>query len=124
MRFLVDMGIGRGVAAWLRKIGHDAVHLSEIGLVRLDDAGIFARARAEGRVILTCDLDFAEIVALSGHQTPGILILRMRHHRTNHVIARLSSVLPHASQDLAGGAIVTVEDSRHRVRRLPIGRTD
>ena len=47
MRFLVDMGIGRDVAAWLRQAGHDAIHLSEIGETRLDDARIFAKARAE-----------------------------------------------------------------------------
>lgn len=122
MRFLVDTGIGRGVAAWLRKSGHDAVHLSETGEARLDDSRIFAKARAEERILLTCDFDFAEIVALSGRQGVGVLIFRMRHHRTNHVIARLANLLEHAQSDLVAGSIITVEDARHRVRRLPIGR--
>ena len=37
MKFLADMGIALQTAAWLRRLGHDAVHLSEQGLERLAD---------------------------------------------------------------------------------------
>jgi hypothetical protein len=37
------------------------------------------------------------------------------------VIQRLDDVLNQSSADLSRGAIIIVEDGRHRVRRLPIG---
>jgi hypothetical protein len=38
------------------------------------------------------------------------------------VIQRLDDVLKRSGADLSQGAIVVVEDGRHRVRKLPIGR--
>jgi predicted nuclease of predicted toxin-antitoxin system len=35
--------------------------------------------------------------------------------------ARLERVLQSSSEDLQKGAVIVVEDGRHRVRRLPVG---
>ena len=58
MKFLADMGLARSTVAFLRAQGHDAVHLRDQRLQRLEDEEIIEKARAEGRVILTHDLDF------------------------------------------------------------------
>jgi predicted nuclease of predicted toxin-antitoxin system len=65
MRFLADMGISQRVVTWLRARGHDAMHLRDEGLQTLEDRAIFSKAIRESRIILTCDLDFTEILALS-----------------------------------------------------------
>lgn len=88
MRFLADMGVAPRVVEWLRKEGHDAVHLREQGLERLPDIEIFDKAESETRVILTFDLDFAEIVALSDAQGSSVIVFRLRDTRTMHVIER------------------------------------
>jgi hypothetical protein len=41
MRFLADMGVSLRVEEWLRSVGHDAEHLSELGLARLPNGAIF-----------------------------------------------------------------------------------
>jgi predicted nuclease of predicted toxin-antitoxin system len=64
MKFLADMGLARSTVAFLRAQGHDAVHLRDQGLQRLEDEEIIEKARAEGRVILTHDLDFGRIIAV------------------------------------------------------------
>ena len=53
------------VASWLNSQGHDATHLRNEGLQRLPNGGVFEKAIAESRVVVTFDLDFGEIVALS-----------------------------------------------------------
>lgn len=66
MRFLADMGVDIRIVHWLRQQGHEALHLREQGLHRLPNGSIgsiFEKAEAEGRIILTFDLDFGEIVA-------------------------------------------------------------
>lgn len=48
MKFLADMGVARSTVAFLRGQGHDAVHLRDEGLQRLDDYEIVEKGRAEG----------------------------------------------------------------------------
>jgi predicted nuclease of predicted toxin-antitoxin system len=121
MRFLADMGVGLRIVDWLRKAGHDAVHLRDQGLQRLPNGQIFAKAKQESRVILTFDLDFGEIVALSGGEMVSVVLFRLNNTSTPFVIGRLSQVLADAGEALHSGAIVVVEDHRHRIRRLPLG---
>lgn len=68
MRFLVDMCVDVRVAEWLRSQGHDVVHLSDQGLHRLANGEIFWKAASENRAVLTFDLDFSEIAALTRGQ--------------------------------------------------------
>lgn len=120
MRFPLDMGVSPQVATWLLGEGYDAVHLREQGLQRLEDPGIFDKAASEGRVLITCDLDFAEIVALSGRTEVSVVLLRLTSLRPRRAIDRLNNVLPDSLSALEAGAVV-VEDFRTRIRKLPLG---
>jgi predicted nuclease of predicted toxin-antitoxin system len=122
MRFLADMGISQVVVAWLQAQGHEATHLRDEGLHRLENGEIVTKAFREPRVILTWDLDFTEILALSGRHQVSAVIFRLVNTRSAHVIERLARVLQESAQDLEDGAIISVEEARHRVRLLPLGR--
>ena len=74
MKFLLDMGLSQTTAKFLRQQGHDAVHLRDEELQCLPDDDIISKARAEERVVLTHDLDFGRIMALSRQHLP------QRHH--------------------------------------------
>jgi len=119
VRFLADMGVSMRVVEWLRRGGHDVRHLREEGLQRLPNGEIFRKAVAEQRIVLTFDLDFGEIVALSEGRLTSVILFRLRNTRTPRVIERLSQVLAHCAREAEQGAVIVVEDSRHRVRRLP-----
>jgi predicted nuclease of predicted toxin-antitoxin system len=121
MRFLLDMGVSLRVALHLRAAGHDAVHLREEGLQRLPNGEIFQMAHRESRCVLTFDLDFGEIVAGSAGKLVSVVLFRLHNTRADHVIARLERVLQDSRDELESGAIVVVEDARHRVRKLPLG---
>jgi predicted nuclease of predicted toxin-antitoxin system len=116
------MGVSGTTIRALRSDGHDAFHLRERGLQRLPDPEIWELARRESRIVLTFDLDFAEIAATAGERLPSIVIFRLADQTPSFVTARLKSVLNDCEADLQAGAIVTVEEARHRVRRLPIRR--
>ena len=120
MRFLADMGVSQRVAEWLRSKGHDATHLRDEGLQRLPNGEIFAKAIGENRIVLTFDLDFGEIVAGSHGQLASVIVFRLRNGRSANVVARLEDALLKAAAPLQAGAIVIVEESRIRVRQLPI----
>ncbi len=120
MKFLADMCVAQRVVEWLRQHNHDAVHLRELNLSRLPDDEVFKKAEMERRIILTFDLDFSEIVAASGKVIPSVITFRLHNTRTPHVINRLEKVINDSREALQNGAIISVEESRHRIRKLPI----
>ena len=121
MRFLVDMCVDVRVSEWLRGQGHDAVHLRDQGLHRLANGEIFRKAASENRTVVTCDLDFGEIAAFTHGQKASLLVMRLHDVRFEQVISRLSAVLAESAAALDQGAVISVEDSRHRIRFLPVG---
>jgi predicted nuclease of predicted toxin-antitoxin system len=118
------MGVEVRVGTWLREHGHEPVHLRDQGLQRLPNGEIFTKAISENRVILTFDLDFGEIAALARGRKASVVVFRLHNTRTAHVLERLASVLVDCSSILEQGAVVVVEENRHRVRTLPVGRDD
>ena len=120
MRFLVDMGISPRTAAFLRSLGHDAVHLYEQDLGRLSDPTILQKARDEGRVLLTHDLDFGELMAASGAELPSVVIFRLRDMRPELVNAYLDKVVAEHQEMLEQGVIVSVSERQIRLRSLPV----
>ena len=122
MRFLADMGVSTLTVKWLRSEGHDAVHLRELGLQRLPDEDILVKAREEGRIVLTMDLDFGYLLAISADPLPSVVLFRLSDERAEFVSRRLASVLTESAEALVAGAIVSVSDISIRVRGLPIGR--
>jgi predicted nuclease of predicted toxin-antitoxin system len=119
-RFVLDMGLAQSTAEFLRSSGHDAVHLRDEGLQRLPDDEIVTKAKNEQRVVVTHDLDFGRIVALSGDSVPSIVTLRLTDMRPTAVNRALTAVLDDAAEALRRGALVTVTDGGIRIRTLPV----
>ena len=122
MRFLTDVGASRTTAEELRRHGHDVLHLSEVGLHRLPDDEILARTREEGRIVITFDLDFGDLLAAGGYSLPSVILFRLHDPAPLSVNSKLLEIIHERGEDLERGAIVIVEDQRYRLRRLPIQR--
>ena len=119
MKFLLDMGLARSTAQYLRDCGHDALHLRDQGLQRLPDTEIVVTAVAEQRIILTHDLDFGRIVSLSKATVPSVVTFRFGDMRASAVNRQLDEIIARFSVDLERGALISVTDQGIRVRRLP-----
>ncbi|MEA5512989.1 DUF5615 family PIN-like protein [Nodularia sp. UHCC 0506] len=120
MRFLADMGISLRTVSWLRGDGYDVVHLRDEGLQRLPDDQILMKARAEGRILLTIDLDFAQLLAISGDSLPSVILFRLGNENYDAINKCLTEVLRECQEDLEIGAIISVSNEIFRVRQLPI----
>jgi predicted nuclease of predicted toxin-antitoxin system len=124
MRLLADAHISRRTVQHLQQMGHDVVHVGEQLPARADDRTIVETARETQRAILTQDLDFCAIVALSGQRRPSVISLRLRSSRVEHVNAVLSKVLPAVEADVETGCLLTVDDDAIRRRPLPLTLAD
>ena len=124
MRFLVDNALSPKLAEGLRQAGHDAVHLREIGRQSAPDSEVLARALDEGRIIISSDMDFGDLIAASGLARPSVILFRRVERRTNSRLALLLKNLGAIGGDMERGSIVILESTRMRIRRLPIGKKD
>ena len=104
----------------LRDRGHDVVHARDENLHRAEDAQILEKAAREGRIVLTFDLDFGDLLAAALRTIPSVMIFRLHNQIPSSVSPRVLQVTSEAEADLSAGAVIIVEDARYRIRRLPI----
>jgi len=77
-------------------------------------------AQSEARIVLTMDLDFGQIMALTRRSAPSTILFRMRNQTPLAVKPRLLRVLRECQLPLESGAFVPVEDNGYRIRSLPL----
>jgi predicted nuclease of predicted toxin-antitoxin system len=77
MRFLLDANMPRSALAVFPRYGHEATFARDIGLGSAPDDDIAARARSTDSVLLTRDLDFADIRRYPPDEYSGIVVLRL-----------------------------------------------
>jgi predicted nuclease of predicted toxin-antitoxin system len=121
MRLLIDMNL---TARWVQQLndaGHDAVHWSSVGDPQAPDREICAYARAHELAILTNDLDFPQILALTGHDGPSVVLLRGEPLIPEVRGPALVRALTDCESELGRGAIVSLDWSGPpRARVLPL----
>ena len=75
MRFLADESCDHAVVRALRAAGFDVLAVADVTPRATDEAVIELAAR-DGRVLLTEDKDFGQLVYALGHSTVGVILIR------------------------------------------------
>lgn len=122
MKLLVDMNMSPRWAAVLADAGHDVTHWSQLGLAYAPDHEIMAFAAANGYVIFTNDLDFGEILAETNAPWPSVMQVRVGNLRPEAIGLKVIAALMQSSNDLAEGALVSIDTRKTRIRVLPLNR--
>ncbi len=117
MRWLVDECVDAGLVSRLRATGHDVVYMAEIAPAA-SDAEVLTRAQIEGRVLLTEDKDFGDLVFRRHQSMPGVVLLRIDPAMHELKSARLDAAISRFGEKLLG-RYTTVEAARFRARSMP-----
>lgn len=76
MKFKTDENMPIEAADDFRQAGHDAMTVADQHLAGQPDVRVADVCKAEGRVVVTLDLDFADIRAYPPSDYAGIIVLR------------------------------------------------
>lgn len=74
----------------------------------MTDEKVVEKSLPEGRIILTHDLDFSRIVALSQGSLPSVITFRLPDMRPVQVNSYLEEILNQFAGELATGALISV----------------
>ena len=116
MKFLADAHISVEMVAMIRDLGNDCVDASAIP-PRMPDVDVLQMADIDGRVVVTSDKDFGELVFVHHIACPGIVLNRIALSDEADRVAYLRSVWPAVMSRLPG-SFVTVSVGRIRARPI------
>lgn len=116
MRVKLDENMPIEAAALLRVAGWECDTVFDEGLSGAEDGNIGGRCRAEGRVLFTLDLDFADIRTYPPIEYPGIVVLRPIELSRGSVLRLLQRSIPILTTEWAEHRLWIVEPGRVRIR--------
>ena len=117
---LLDQGTPRSAAAILREAGFDALHTGEAGMSEAPDFEILKCATLEDRIVVTLDADFHALLACQPTSKPSVFRVRREGLRAFEFSQLVEHILRECAEDLAAGAMISVNEFQIRVRRLPV----
>jgi len=120
IQIVIDMNLSPDWVHELSKHGWASVHWSAIADPRATDREIMDWARSNGYVVFTHDLDFGTMLALTHASGPSVIQVRGQDVLPDHMTPTIVAALNQHETDLAAGALVVVDESKSRVRILPI----
>ncbi len=120
MKLLVDMNLSPKWVDLFRDSGWEAVHWSAVGQATARDSQIMAYAAANQYVVVTHDLDFSAILAVTHGKKPSVVQIRCEDVSAEIIGKQTVAALRHLQADLEAGALLTIEPDRTRLRSLPL----
>jgi predicted nuclease of predicted toxin-antitoxin system len=116
-KFLANENVPTEAVQAARQQGHDLESVGELEPGASDDV-VLERARTSGRVLVTFDKDFGNLVFRGGQRTShGVVLLRPRLRSPDYLTRFLLDVL--AQQAHWEGHFSVAQEGRLRVVRLP-----
>jgi predicted nuclease of predicted toxin-antitoxin system len=118
MRFKVDESLHVEIADLLRERGHDALTVFDQGARGRSDRDIADLGRTEGRVLISLDLDFSNILMFPPEKYPGLIVLRVRKKSRSVVRRVITRVIDHLDKEPLAGRLWVVDEHRIRIHRV------
>jgi predicted nuclease of predicted toxin-antitoxin system len=119
MRLLLDESAEYRLAAWLTAQGHNVTAIAREHPASLPDEQVLTIAHQEGRILITNDTDFGELIVRHGHPHAGVILFRMPGATAALKLKRLETVFTEHADALDQLLIVTERSVRIRRNHQP-----
>lgn len=117
MTFLADQDVYLVTVEFLRKLGHDVITASDLGLSQASDTELLKRAQADGRIMVTRDRDYGNLVFVQSVRS-GVIYMRVPIGTIDAGHQTLERVLAsHTFAELMASFVV-IDSNGYRLRRI------
>jgi predicted nuclease of predicted toxin-antitoxin system len=118
MKFLLDQDVYAITANFLIDAQYDVVLVAHLGLSQAQDADILSTAQVQGRILITRDRDYGNLVFVQALGA-GVIYLRILPSTASAVHKELMRVIQKYSVAELERAFVVVNANGHKFRRTP-----
>lgn len=116
MKFVADEGVDGSLVVLLREAGFDVFYFAEFDR-STDDEVILELANNEGRILITRDKDFGELVWRLKMVHAGIILVRAEE-LSSPARAKLVLQFIHANMHLLSNHFIVVQPGTSRIREM------
>jgi len=116
LKFKIDENLPAECARLFIDAGFYADTVNQEHLSGAEDAVLFARCVSEQRILVTLDLDFANVRAYPPGSQPGIIVLRPKSQDKPTLLAHMGRILVVLAERSPANQLWIVERDRVRVR--------
>ncbi len=125
MKFLLDENVEHRVATFLTTAGHNVTTITDDYTPGMSDRAVLQQAVAEGRILITNDRDFGELIFKEQLPHRGVIYFRLPLDTTaTDKIGQLQRLLTTHSADLGGFIVVQPDTMRIRPPHAPEAERD
>ncbi|MCA6573582.1 MAG: DUF5615 family PIN-like protein [Pseudanabaena sp.] len=116
MKFKIDENLPIELAEILQNEGYDASTIYSESLKGAKDPTVIAVCQDEQRVLVTLDLDFADIQTYPPQNYAGIIVLRVYRQDKPYLLSFFQQLIPEIRQHPLKGNLWIVEEGKIRIR--------
>lgn len=116
MKFLLDENLSPLHARTLRALGHDAVSVVELKLSGSDDSVVPETAIETGRILVTFDGDFSNVIRFPPGDAPGVIRFRLHPPTEAAVAAALRFAIGRLGALDLNGKLAVADEHKIRIR--------
>jgi predicted nuclease of predicted toxin-antitoxin system len=116
MKLKLDENLPRDLKPMLQAFDHDVVSAADEKLLSQPDTAIAAAARSEDRMLLTLDVEFADLRKYPPGSHPGIILFRPKSLGLLTSERFVEDFVRNADLRTLAGCVVVVDPIRTRVR--------
>lgn len=123
LKFLADMNISPITVELIQARNYEVVRVSHVLKHSSSDNEILEYSRSHNLTLLTQDLDFSYLIALSNYSKPSFITFRVTNNSPQKLAELFFKImnLENILEAIGSGSSITVNDSGIRIRQLPIG---
>lgn len=117
MKLKLDENLSRHLKTRLNDLGHDVSTTADENLLSQPDTVVAAAAYAEGRILLTLDIEFADLRKYQPGTHPGIVLFRPSNFGPLTVNRYVENFVRDTDLETLQGCVVVVDSTKVRIRR-------
>jgi predicted nuclease of predicted toxin-antitoxin system len=122
LKIVLDMNLSPDLVEVFQFHGWETVHWSQIGAGNAKDRVIMEWAKENGYVVVSHDLDFGDILAVTNADSPSVIQVRTQDLLGEALAETILAALKQYRDIIEAGALIIISQHKLRARVLPLKR--